>query len=118
MSAELSSISLGNIPSVSNFQNLLNELVQWFFFNVFHADMVNDRLSLRLAFPHCFMRKLVLSSESPTKLSFSAKWTRLANLDCINRVCKGKRIDAKEGTFCTVGYVREINVTKFLEGVA
>ena len=80
--------------------------------------MVNERLSLRLDFPHCFMRKPLLSSEGPTKLSFNAKWTRLANLDHINWVPKSKRIDAKEGAYCIVGYVREINVTKFLEGIA
>ena len=64
------------------------------------------------------MRKLVLSSESPTKLCFDAKWTLFVPLDYIDWVRERKRIDTKEGAFYTFGYVREINVTKFLEGVA
>ena len=58
------------------------------------------------------------SSENPTKLCFDAQWTFFAALDYIDWVREGKSIDTKEGAYCTYGYVGEINVTEFLEGVA
>ena len=63
------------------------------------------------------MRKLVLSSDSSTNL-FWRQWTLFATLDYIDWVREGKRIDTKEGAYCTVGYVSGIILTKFLERVA
>ena len=44
-----------------------------------------------------------------------------ATFDYIDWVREGKRIDTKEamsGGYCPIGYVREINVTNYFEGVA